>query len=98
MTGSLTRTGNRIGVWMFRRLNGRMSSGSKKVHVLMITTPGRRTGILVRHALSTPSPRRVSSSGARVGVTPRPGLVREPAARDGCAGPGAAAALRGDGS
>ncbi len=45
MTGSLTRTGNRIGVWMYRRLNGRMSSGSKKVHVLMITTPGRRTGI-----------------------------------------------------
>ncbi len=40
-----TRVGNRIGVWMYRTLNGRMSSGSKKVHVLMITTPGRRTGI-----------------------------------------------------
>jgi deazaflavin-dependent oxidoreductase (nitroreductase family) len=46
MTGSWTRTGNRIGVWMYRHLNGRLSSGSKKVHVLMITTPGRRTGIL----------------------------------------------------
>ena len=40
-----TRVGNRIGVWMYRRLNGRLSSGSKNVHVLMITTPGRRTGI-----------------------------------------------------
>ena len=40
-----TRAGNRIGVWAYRRLNGRFSSGSKKVHVLMITTPGRRTGI-----------------------------------------------------
>jgi deazaflavin-dependent oxidoreductase (nitroreductase family) len=45
MTGSWTRAGNRIGVWMYRHLNGRLSSGSKQVHVLMITTPGRRTGI-----------------------------------------------------
>jgi deazaflavin-dependent oxidoreductase (nitroreductase family) len=41
----LTRTGNRIGVWMYRVLGGRLASGSKNVHVLMITTPGRRTGI-----------------------------------------------------
>jgi deazaflavin-dependent oxidoreductase (nitroreductase family) len=41
----MTRVGNRIGVWMYRTLDGRMSSGSKKVHVLMITTPGRRTGV-----------------------------------------------------
>ena len=40
-----TRVGNRIGVWMYRTLDGRLASGSKKVHVLMITTPGRRTGI-----------------------------------------------------
>ena len=40
-----TRAGNRIGVWMYRRLDGRFSSGSKNVHVLMITSPGRRTGI-----------------------------------------------------
>ena len=40
-----TRVGNHIGVWMYRALGGRMSSGSKNVHVLMITTPGRRTGI-----------------------------------------------------
>ncbi len=38
------RVGNRIGVWMYRTLDGRLSSGSKDVHVLMITTPGRRTG------------------------------------------------------
>ena len=40
-----TRVGNHIGVWMYRALDGRLSSGSKHVHVLMITTPGRRTGI-----------------------------------------------------
>lgn len=40
----LTAVGNRIGVWMYRTLDGRLSSGSKNVHVLMITTPGRRTG------------------------------------------------------
>ena len=39
------RVGNHIGVWMYRRLDGRLSSGSKDVLVLMITTPGRRTGI-----------------------------------------------------
>jgi len=40
-----TRVGNRIGVWMYRTLDGRLSSGSKKVQVLMITSPGRRSGI-----------------------------------------------------
>ena len=40
-----TRVGNRIGVWMYRTLDGRLSSGSKAVHVLMVTTPGRRTGV-----------------------------------------------------
>ena len=30
---------------MYRTLDGRLASGSKNVHVLMITTPGRRTGI-----------------------------------------------------
>jgi len=40
-----TRTGNRIGVWMYRTLDGRFASGSKKVHVLMVTTPGRRSGL-----------------------------------------------------
>lgn len=41
----LTRVGNRVGVWMYQALGGRLSSGSKEVHVLMITTPGRRTGM-----------------------------------------------------
>jgi deazaflavin-dependent oxidoreductase (nitroreductase family) len=41
----LTRIGNRIGVWMYRTLDGRLASGSKRVHVLVITTSGRRTGI-----------------------------------------------------
>jgi len=39
------RIGTRIGVWMYRTLDGRLSSGSKDVHVLLITTPGRRTGV-----------------------------------------------------
>ena len=41
----LTRVGNRIGVWMYRTHDGRLASGRKDVHVLMITTPGRRTGL-----------------------------------------------------
>src|SRR4051794_16330012 len=39
------RTGNRFGVWMYRKLDGRLSSGSKTVTVLVVTTPGRRTGV-----------------------------------------------------
>ena len=35
----MARVGNQIGVWMYRTLNGRLSSGSKNVNVLMITTP-----------------------------------------------------------
>jgi deazaflavin-dependent oxidoreductase (nitroreductase family) len=44
MKRRLTRTGNRIAVALYRRLNGRLSSGRKDVHVLLITLPGRRTG------------------------------------------------------
>jgi deazaflavin-dependent oxidoreductase (nitroreductase family) len=40
----LIRIGNRIGVGMYRALDGRLASGSKDVHVLLLTTPGRRTG------------------------------------------------------
>lgn len=39
------RWGNRIGVWMYRTLDGRLSSGSRRVHVLVLTTPGRRSGV-----------------------------------------------------
>jgi deazaflavin-dependent oxidoreductase (nitroreductase family) len=37
--------GNAIGVWTHRAFKGRLDSGSKDVHVLMLTTPGRRTGV-----------------------------------------------------
>lgn len=40
----LTPVGNRVGTRMYRAFRGRLSSGSKDVHALMITTPGRRTG------------------------------------------------------
>ena len=42
----LVRIGNRIGIWMYRASDGRLASSSKSVKVLMITTPGRRTGVL----------------------------------------------------
>jgi deazaflavin-dependent oxidoreductase (nitroreductase family) len=45
LTRRWTRIGNRIGVWMYGTFNGRLSSGGKDVHVLLVTTPGRRTGI-----------------------------------------------------
>jgi deazaflavin-dependent oxidoreductase (nitroreductase family) len=41
----MLRVGNRIGVWMYRTLDGRLASGSKDVHVLLLTTTGRRTGV-----------------------------------------------------
>jgi deazaflavin-dependent oxidoreductase (nitroreductase family) len=37
--------GNRIGVWTYRASGGRFPGGSNDVHVLVITAPGRRTGI-----------------------------------------------------
>jgi deazaflavin-dependent oxidoreductase (nitroreductase family) len=42
----LLRVGNQIGVWMYRVSDGRLGSGSKDVKVLIITTPGRNTGVL----------------------------------------------------
>jgi deazaflavin-dependent oxidoreductase (nitroreductase family) len=42
----LVRVGNRIGVWMYRAFDGRLASYNKGATVLMITTPGRRTGVL----------------------------------------------------
>lgn len=45
MKRRMTRAGGKIGVWMYKTLDGRLSSGSKDVHVLMVTTPGRRTGL-----------------------------------------------------
>lgn len=45
MKRSLAHIGNRIAVWLYRRSHGRLGSGSKDVHILLITTPGRRTGM-----------------------------------------------------
>jgi deazaflavin-dependent oxidoreductase (nitroreductase family) len=42
----LVRIGNRIGVWMYRAFDGRLASYDKRPKVLMITSPGRRTGVL----------------------------------------------------
>jgi F420H(2)-dependent quinone reductase len=42
----LVRIGNKIGVWMYRAFDGRFASYNKNAKVLMITTPGRRTGVL----------------------------------------------------
>ena len=41
----MTRMGGRIGVWMYRRTDGRLASGSRRVHVLLLTSPGRRSGM-----------------------------------------------------
>lgn len=40
----LMRTGNTIGVWIHHRFGGRLDSGGKAT-VLMVTSPGRRTGV-----------------------------------------------------
>lgn len=40
-----TRWGNRLGVWLYRRTRGRLAGQSKDVHVLLLTSPGRRTGL-----------------------------------------------------
>jgi deazaflavin-dependent oxidoreductase (nitroreductase family) len=42
----LVRIGNQIGVWMYCAFDGRLASYNKGAKVLMITTPGRRTGVL----------------------------------------------------
>src|SRR5215217_7336494 len=42
----LVRISNQIAVWMYRAFDGRLASSNKGATVLMITTPGRRTGVL----------------------------------------------------
>ena len=65
----MVRIGNRMSAWMYRVSDGRLLS-TKNAKVLMITTPGRRTGALhstcVRY-LKTPEGFLVwgSASGAR---------------------------------
>jgi deazaflavin-dependent oxidoreductase (nitroreductase family) len=41
MNRRLSRAGNRFAVWLYRRFDGRFSGGQ----VLMITSPGRRSGL-----------------------------------------------------
>lgn len=36
---------NRFGVWLYRKSDGRLAGNGKKTHVLLLTSPGRRTGI-----------------------------------------------------
>ena len=45
MKRRLTRLGNLVGVWLYRALDGRLASGRRDVRVLLVTTPGRRTGV-----------------------------------------------------
>ena len=45
MKRRLARIGNRFGVWLYRALDGRLASGRRDVHVLVITAVGRRTGV-----------------------------------------------------
>jgi deazaflavin-dependent oxidoreductase (nitroreductase family) len=42
----LVRLSNQIAVWMYRAFDGRLASYNKGATVLMITVPGRRTGVL----------------------------------------------------
>lgn len=45
MKPRLARVGTRVGAWLYRALDGRLASGRRDVHVLLVTTPGRRTGM-----------------------------------------------------
>ena len=42
----MTRIGNRIGVSLYRLMGGRFMGGSREVNVLIVTVPGRRSGIM----------------------------------------------------
>jgi deazaflavin-dependent oxidoreductase (nitroreductase family) len=42
----LTRWGNAIGVWLYRRTGGRLVGPSRGTTIGLLTTPGRNTGIL----------------------------------------------------
>lgn len=46
MSRRLTRIGNRISVRLYRLLGGRFLGGSRQVNVLIVTVPGRRTGLM----------------------------------------------------
>lgn len=47
MMRRLMRTGNRVGVWVYRRSGGRIGGrAADRVPVLLLTVPGRRSGRL----------------------------------------------------
>src|SRR4029453_10330858 len=47
MMRRLMRTGNRVGVWVYRRSGGRIGGRAvDRVPVLLLTVPGRRSGQL----------------------------------------------------
>jgi hypothetical protein len=76
----LARVGNRIGVWMYRAFDGRLASHSKRAKVLMITSTGRRTGVLHSTCVRYLETLEVSSSGA-----PRPAPPATPTGSATCA-------------
>ena len=45
MARTFARMGTKVGVWLYRHLDGRLASGRRDVHVLMVTSPGRRSGL-----------------------------------------------------
>lgn len=45
MNRRLTALGGRIGVWLYRTFDGKASGGNKAAGVLMLTVPGRHTGL-----------------------------------------------------
>jgi deazaflavin-dependent oxidoreductase (nitroreductase family) len=45
MSRSMKARGNAIGLWIHRTFKGRLDGGGKEGGVLMVTSPGRRTGL-----------------------------------------------------
>jgi deazaflavin-dependent oxidoreductase (nitroreductase family) len=45
MSRSMKARGNAIGLWLHRTFKGRLDGGGKEGGVLMVTSPGRRTGL-----------------------------------------------------
>ena len=42
---TLTRWGNKLGVWLYRRSDGRISGPGNGIPIGLLTVPGRNTGI-----------------------------------------------------
>ena len=45
MSHAMMARGNAVGLWMHRAFKGRLDGGGKVGGVLMVTSPGRRTGL-----------------------------------------------------